>query len=197
MYETADKVISALDKWLIRNFGQLKNLAPFDTLNRLQPKVDDLFKRLRNEVRKLYLAEAKRTYKDTAKKSARQLDEEWLDDYILESYDTVSKVVFLHELDRRRAMLIEAILASETPQEEIDAAAKRMSLLLRSYAIRVADEASLQALRDDGWKRVKWITRKDEYRCKVCTSRDGRVYSIDRVPPKPHFNCRCRYVGAL
>jgi SPP1 gp7 family putative phage head morphogenesis protein len=55
------------------------------------------------------------------------------------------------------------------------------------------DKATLDGYKDSGVDEVEWHTNIDGRECKVCRERNGRVYKIDEVPPKPHRNCRCRY----
>ena len=33
--------------------------------------------------------------------------------------------------------------------------------------------------------------------CEYCEPRDGKVYPVIAVPPKPHLNCRCRLIPVL
>lgn len=125
------------------------------------------------------------------KKSSRSLDEEWVD-ALLNGYDPVSKYVFSHEMDRKCARLIEAVIASNIKTQEIDAALRAMSFMCRVYADRITDEAVMQAYNDDGEQRVRWVAEQDEKTCSVCRRRDGKIYEINNVPSDPHPNCRCR-----
>lgn len=190
MYAYTDRVIAYLDRQLIDGFARLKGLASFDELNVMQA-VNDLYRELGEIVREKFLLLAIHTYQATAKrKDARGINGEWLD-RLLNAYDPTSKYVFSHEEDRKRARLVEALIASTTKAKEIDAAMRSMSLMWRAYAVRVTDEALLKAFEDDGEDFVRWIAEKDEKTCSVCMQRDGKVYKIHRLPPKPHFNCRC------
>ena len=65
-----------------------------------------------------------------------------------------------------------------------------------TYADLVADEATLQAFKDAGVKRVRWRTEEDEKVCKYCRPLDGKVFDIDKVPPKQHWGCRCWFEPA-
>ena len=60
------------------------------------------------------------------------------------------------------------------------------------YAIDVTDEAVKLAYSDAGIEEVMWITARDELVCDECGPLDGKVFPIDRVPPKPHWGCRCK-----
>ena len=192
MYEYTDKVISYIEGQLIERFSRLKALTTFDELNVLQ-SVNDLYRELGVIIRKAFLKLAVRSYRSTARnKNARVIDEMWVEE-ILDSYDAVSKYVFTHEEDRKRARTIEALIASDTKAKEIDAALRAMSLMCRIYAVRVTDEAVLQAFKDDGEERAMWDSENDGATCPICLSRDGKVYKISELPPKPHINCRCKY----
>ena len=188
-YELTDKIIAFLDKQLIGYFSRMKSTVSFDELNVMQ-SIDAVYKEIERLIRETFLILAENVYNATAKNPSREIDAEWIDD-ILSGYDPVSKYVFTHEIDRKAARLAEAIIASDTPIKEIDAALRAMSFMMRVYAVRITDEAVLQALIDDGITRVEWIAEKDEKTCAVCHKRDGNVYPIANIPPKPHPNCRC------
>lgn len=191
-YEYTDKVIAHIDKQLIERYSRLKSLVSFDELNVLQ-EVNALYQEIDLFVRKAFLKLANRVYSDNVRKTQlRSLDEQWVD-ALLSAYDPVSKYVFSHEEDRKCARLIESLIASTTKTQEVDAALRSMSFMCRIYAVRVTDEAVLQAFKDDEEDLVKWIAEKDEKTCSVCHSRDGKVYELELLPPKPHPNCRCRY----
>lgn len=191
-YEYTDKVIAYIDKQLIERYSRLKSLVSFDELNVLQ-EVNALYQEIDTLIRKTFLKLADKIYSDNIRaKDHRSLDEQWVD-ALLSAYDPVSKYVFTHEEDRKCARLIEAVIASSTKAQEIDAALRSMSFMCRIYAVRVTDEAALQAFKDDEEDLVRWIAEKDEKTCTVCHKRDGKIYEIDLLPAKPHPNCRCSY----
>lgn len=190
-YQYTDKIIDYLDKQLIERYSRLRSLVSFDELNVLN-EVNALYRELYGIIKKSFLILANQVYMDSLrKKSSSSLDEEWVD-ALLNGYDPVSKYVFSHEMDRKCARLIEAIISSDTKAQEIDAALRSMSFMCRIYADRVTDEATMQAYNDDGVQLVKWVAERDEKTCSICKKRDGRVYSIHLVPPDPHPNCRCQ-----
>lgn len=196
MYEYTDKIISYIDKQLIERYARLKSLLSFDELNVLQ-SVHALYQELDILIRQMFLKLAAHTYSSTVKyRDLCSIDEEWVD-RLLNAYDPTSKYVFIHEEDRKCARLVEALIASTTKTKEIDTAMRSMSLMCRVYAVRVTDEATLQAFKDDGEYLVRWVAEKDEKTCSVCHSRDGKIYELDFLPPKPHINCRCWYRRVL
>lgn len=191
-YEYTDKIIAYIDKQLIGRYSRLKSLVSFDELNVLQ-EVNALYSEADVIIRKAYLKLAKKVYADNLReKSTQSIDQQWVDE-LLDAYDPVSKYVFSHEEDRKRARLIEALIASTTKAQEVDAALRAMSFMCRIYAVRVTDKAVLQAFADGREDSVRWIAEKDEKTCSVCHARDGKVYRLADLPPKPHINCRCRY----
>lgn len=190
-YEYTDKAIAYIDKQLIERYSRLKSLVSFDELNVIN-EVNELYRDVYVIVKKSFLILANQVYSHTVrKKTNRELDEEWID-FILTAYDPVSKYVFDHEIDRKCARLIEAVISSDTKAQEIDVALRAMSFMCRMYADRVTDEATMQAYEDEKVKLVKWIAEMDEKTCAVCRRRNGRIYKIHSVPPDPHPNCRCR-----
>ena len=193
-YEVTDRTIEYIDSQIIKCFGSMKGLVSFDELH-VMKSVSVVYEKLYKVIREAFLLLAQRSYNDERTKQRllnRKLDEQWLDD-LMDGYDPTSKYVFSHEFDRRRARYAEALISSTTKAQETDAAIKSMSLMCRSFAVRVTDEAALQAMIDEGIERVMWISEKDMRVCKVCRARDGKIYRIENLPPKPHFNCRCIY----
>ncbi len=190
MYEYADKIVSYMDGILVMRFSRLKSLVSFDELNVLQA-VNELYIDIDKLMRDLFLRIAGAAYQKAVRKDVgRILDETWLDE-ILDGYDPTSKYVYSHEFDRKRTRLIEALVASPTKAEEVRAAMRSISLMFRIYAIRVTDEATLQAIRDDGEDWIIWCSENDAKVCSICHSRNGKMYEIEHIPPKPHINCRC------
>lgn len=189
-YEYTDKVISYIDKQLIERYSRLKSLASFDELNVLE-EVNTLYREVNIIVRKAFVSLADKVYNSTKKTDFGSIDEQWVD-ALLNGYDPVSKYVFNHEMDRRCARLIEAVIASDSKAQEIDSALRGMSFMCRLYADRITDEATMKAYNDDGEDYVKWVSEKDERVCSVCRKRDGKIYEIGNVPKDPHPNCRCR-----
>lgn len=192
-FRYTDEAIACLDRRLIERFSRLKSLLSVDEINPMG-EINDLYTYIRKLTRQIYGALADRVYRDSREQDLtglRSLDEEWVD-ALLSGYDPVSKYVFDHELDRKCARLIEAVLSSDTPGSEVDRALRAVSYQCRIYADRVTDEAVMQAYNDEGESYVRWVAELDEKTCRVCRQRNGHIYEIDAVPPDPHPNCRCR-----
>lgn len=192
MYEYTDVIIRYLNKRFIEVFHRLKSLVSFDELNVLQ-STRLIYDELMQITEEKLLELAVYYYNGTVKNPKTNIDREWLY-LILDDYDPITKYVFLHEVERKRARLAESILASQNKSKEIDTALRYWSAMVAQYAIEVTDEAVKQAYIDDGVERVMWVSMLDDRRCKECEKREGKVYDISNVPPKPHIGCRCYLV---
>ena len=110
---------------------------------------------------------------------------------LLLGYNPVTEYVYKNEVERKRDRFAETMVASPN---KLLAIKRAMSLWLRQteqYLVLVEDEAVLRGYKHMGVKRVRWFTQVDERRCPECKARHGKIYSINKVPPKPHRNCRC------
>lgn len=197
MYEYTDKVIKRLNLKFIRLFGRYKAQLHIDEINVLL-SAKRLYDELEKETEKAFLQIARHTYGTYADSKFNRLDRDWILDY-LEEYDPVTKYVYLHEVERKQARFAESIIASREPNKEIEAGLRYWSNMVRQYALSVTDASALQAYRDSCVRYVKWITAVDGKECKICRDRNGKVYEIDKIPPKPHIGCRCMltpYKGA-
>lgn len=191
MYEYTDKIIRYLNKRFIALFNRLKTLSSFDEINALQA-VQSVYDEADKLTKQRFLTLAKYVYETNVSKDRSSINEAWIL-LLLDAYDPVTKYVYTHEIDRKRARLFESLVASTTKSKEIDTALRYWSAMVRQYAIAATDAAVLQAYQDDGVQKVRWITTPDDRRCVECAKRDGKIYDIDNIPPKPHIGCRCRY----
>ena len=190
MYEYTDKIIRYLTKRFVRLFGDAKsNLLPMDEVNVL--RYSHTFYGNLEEITEIYFLKlAKKVYRDTATNKKRKIDKKWLHD-TLSQYDPVTMYVYLHEVDRKRARFAEAVIASSNRAFEVEKALKYWSRMVNQYAVEITDKAVIDAYIDNNVHKVIWVTVDDEKRCKECAKRDGEIYDIDDIPPKPHPNCRC------
>lgn len=191
MYKATDWIILHINRQLIHKFAQLKSLASYDEFNVIG-EVNTVYADIDRLIRRSFLLIAQKSYDRFVEKNKGSVNEIWLDMF-LDSYDPTTKYVYTNEFDRKRARLIEAIIASTTKSAEIDAALRSLSFMVRVYAIRVTDEAVLQAYRDDEVELIEWDAEEDEKTCAVCAKRDGNIYEIEALPDKPHMNCRCEF----
>lgn len=190
MYELTDIVIENIRKELIRDFSKLKSLLSYDELN-VMSATKAVYSKIDLYVRQMFLQLMQAVYKKVTKRTC-PYNYAWLESFLLE-YDEVSKYVYANEFERKRARLAEALIASPKKNEEIDAALRYLSFMLTAYAVRVTDQVVLTAYRDMGIDAVRWKAEKDNKTCTICKHRNGHIYDIEQVPPKPHLNCRCEY----
>jgi len=189
MYDYTDKVILYMKKRFIRLFNQFKSRVSFDELNVLQ-SARSLYEEMEKIVEESFLLIAKRAYADNGGEFTDTITALWLLE-LLEEYDPVTKYVYLHEVERKCSRFAESVIASTNKAQEINTALRYWSNMVSQYAIEVTDRAALQAYIDRGAEKAIWVTIKDEKRCKECRARDGKIYDIAKIPPKPHIGCRC------
>lgn len=190
MYELTDIVIENIRKELIRDFSKLKSLLSYDELN-VMSTTKAVYSKIDLYVRQMFLQLMQAVYKKVTKRTC-PYNYAWLESFLLE-YDEVSKYVYANEFERKRDRLAEALIASSKKNEEIDVALRYLSFMLTAYAVRVTDRVVLTAYRDMGIDAVRWKAEKDNKTCTICKHRNGHIYDIEQVPPKPHLNCRCEY----
>lgn len=199
MYRYADKAIKDMNRRNIRAFDRLKQLK-FDELNILQSVTETYDtsvklakKRYQQIAFEAYIAALVRVLVSKAEAEGMAEDsitEDWVLD-MLEEYDPVTLYQFLPEAERKKQRTIEAIIASHDKAEAIDRALRLWVLQTTHYADKSVDEATIDAYKDAGIQKVKWVTAEDDKVCKVCRKRNGKIYPVGKIPPKPHYHCRC------
>lgn len=133
---------------------------------------------------------------------------EWLN-ALLEGYDPVTKYVYANEVPRKRDRFVESVISTgqrwtdgREDQNVIvsDAAGKAKECkkalgywvrMTAHYSDAVSDATTLKAFEDANVERVVWHTVEDDKVCTECAERDGMIFEINDVPPKPHWGCRC------
>lgn len=204
-YDAADRAIRDMNKRNLRAFDRLKTLK-FDEANILS-EVTKVYKESRRLAIKRYLAIAILSYElaliecgydhERAKKDADDdIMEDWILD-MLEDYDEVTLYRFNEETERKAARLAEAIIASHNKAEEVDKALRLWSLQVAQFADNTVVRATKDAYAEAGVEKVEWVAEKDDRVCSTCDKRDGKIYTLDNVPPIPHFRCRCTLVPVL
>lgn len=189
MYEYTDYIIKFLTEQYVELFSKLKSILSIDDTNSLE-SVDETYSKALDITRRAYALIYKRCYKNARNKELDAPSEDFVL-AILDRYDPITKYVFKHEVERKKARLYESIMASSTKAEEVNTGLRYWSKMCSQYAIEITDEATIQAYKDDGIKKVRWITQEDTRVCEICLSRQNEIYDIDNIPPKPHWNCRC------
>lgn len=113
---------------------------------------------------------------------------------LLEEPNELTHYIYELEAKRKEERCVEAVNAvsgSVGKQAELDKALRFFAQQTQWYVDQVSDGATWQALKDMGYKYVKWVTMEDNKVCSQCDSLDGKIFRIDSVPSKQHLNCRC------
>lgn len=185
-YSTTDKVIAYLNKQYPKLF---RRVAGFDELNVIPVSheiYDSIYELVKREATRL----SEVVYRSKSEEQT-EFDSAAFVVALLLAYNSVTKYVYENELERKRARFAESLIASETPAEEIALAQRLVAGMNAQFMDDVTFETILQAFRDSGVTRVRWVTSPDDRRCKTCASRHMKIYSINNVPAKPHIHCRC------
>lgn len=196
-FEYADRAIRDMNRRNLRAFDRLKQLK-FDELNvfsAVEKTYDDSVELAKKRYRQIavnaYIAALLLADKKISEEDAEDtITEDWILD-MLEEYDPVTLYQFFPEVERKKQRTVEAIIASHDKSEVIDRALRLWTLQITHYADKSVDEATIDGYMDAGVKKVKWVTANDEKVCKICRERDGKIYPIGKIPPRPHYRCRC------
>ena len=188
MYQKTDKVIAYLSKQYAKLFRQVTS---FDELN-----VIDVSHKIFDEAVILTEREVTRLVKivyDSKREGGEITTEDALNLVLtlMLAYNPVTKYVYRNEIDRKRSRFVEGVIASDNPREEVALAERLLIATNKQFAEDATFEAAIQAYKDDGVERVRWVTAEDDRRCQECKSRHGKIYPINNIPPKPHRYCRC------
>lgn len=209
MYRLADKLLEQLKKLIRREFNRL-GIIGFDELNasRVSKETTELFDRLLRENKRLYLKVAQKAYEDAVSAAVaagyenpggNKIDEAWVI-VLLGAYNFVSGYLYESEAERKRLRLAEQMMTAREYLNRTlynDSARRSANLWWTQashYMLEAVDNATLDGYKDSGVEKVEWHTNIDGRECKVCRERNGKIYKIDDVPPKPHRNCRCHCV---
>lgn len=205
MYEYLDSLLAKLKKKLRTEFNRLGSMG-FDELNVTNTKkvTKDMFDRLLADNDAMYEKVAKAAYGKAAKSAKEagfsgeetEIDGNWILTILL-AYNLITGYLYHKEAERKRLRLNEQILTAR----EYDSRPMFNDSLRRSanlwwtqtaqYGVDVVDEATLQAYKDMGVKRVRWKSEMDGRECKVCRERHDKIYKLSEVPKKAHYQCRC------
>ena len=192
MYEFTDKAIERINRVIQHEFSNMRQtVLAFDEVWVIQNAVNDAYATILREVKKIYLECANDAYRAVTERDT-MFTALWIENFLRE-YDPVTKYVFAHEFDRKRARTFEALVASKRKDisKEIKQAMLSLASQTKQGADEVTDTATLQGYVDKGVRRVRWVSEKDGRVCSECRARDGRTYDITKVPAKPHIRCRC------
>jgi hypothetical protein len=203
-YQLADKEIKRLNRKAIKRFSTAKrNLARIDELNVVEVS-KELYSGLESDNEQAFLELARTKYEETEPHGAAKPNRKWLIALLL-MYSPVTQYVYKNEVERKRQYMQESVSGALKVQQEHGAGKKisgisekefRKALSYWSnftaqYADIVEYESTIKAYTDSGVKKVMWHTKEDERVCEECGPRDKQIYPIDKIPPKPHWHCRC------
>ena len=190
-YLKTDKTIAYLNKQYAKLF---RRVTAFDELN-----VIPLSHEIYDEALKITEQEATRLVKSVYDSYSESGELTASDSHaaviaLMGAYNPVTKYIYRNEIDRKRSRFAEGVISSDTPREEVEVAKRLLIATNKQFADDATFDAVVQAYAADGVKRVRWVTAVDDRRCTECKSRHGKVYEIDKIPPKPHLHCRCYVV---
>ena len=191
-YDLADKAIELLNRKATKRFEDAKDEAArhgFDELNVLEV-TRTLYQDLQADNQSVFLELAQERYQESEPHGEEPPDLAWLL-ALLAAYNAVTKVIYDNDVDRKRQYTAEGINSSTAKVTEFRRGLHYWASITADYADIVTDESTLKAYRDAGVKKVRWVTAGDEKVCETCRERDGKVYSINAIPAKPHRRCRC------
>lgn len=208
MYRYLDKLLAEAKKKIRTEFNRI-SVTGFDELNVVNTRkaTQEMFDRFLNDNEAMYLRVAKDAYKK-AVKAAKEEDfsgeESEIDSAfittVLTGYNLVTGYLYDKEADRKRLRLNEQILTareyidSQMFQDSLRRTANLWWTQTAQYGISMVDEATIKGFKDMGVKDVRWIAADDEKTCPTCGERDNKVYRLNKIPPKPHYGCRCYIV---
>ena len=209
MYRLADKLLEQLKKLIRREFNRL-GIFGFDELNvaRVTTETTELFERLMAENLLRYLQAAQKASTDAkalvleAGYEDREIaipDKAWVTAF-LQSYNYVSGFLYEQEADRKRLRLAEQMLTAKEYQsrtlynDSVRRSANLWWMQTAHYMLDAVEAATLYTFNKMGVEQVKWHTHIDGRECQVCRERNGKIYDIDKVPPKAHRGCRCYWM---
>ena len=201
MYKLLDKLLAVEMKRIRASFNHLGSMG-FDELNVINTRkaTQKMYEGFLKDNEAIYLKVAKDAYKKATESGKKtEIDREWLVG-VLAGYNLVTGYLYNREAERKRLRLNEQILtAREFGNREMFQGSLRRSANLwwtqtSQYGISIVDEATIKGYKDMGVKRVQWIAADDEKTCPTCGARDNKIYPINKIPPKPHYGCRCYVV---
>lgn len=209
MYRHLDKLLAEAKKKVRTEFNHMSVMG-FDELNVINTRkvTQEAFDRLLSDNEEMYLRVAKSAYKKAVKDAEAEgfTGEETTDiggDWVvglLAGYNFVTGYLYDKEAERKRLRLNEQILTAreynnrQMFQDSLRRTANLWWTQTAQYGISAVDEAVIQGFKDKGVKEVRWIAADDEKTCPTCGERDNKVYRLNKIPPKPHYGCRCHIV---
>lgn len=193
-YRLSDVATELLNRRATKRFEDAKDEAAQDGFDELSVLsiTRTLYDNLSADNKEIFLELAQERYQEAEPHGEEPPDLAWLL-ALLAAYNAVTKYQYTNDVERKRQYTTEGINSSTAKVTEFRRGLHYWADLTSNYADIVTDESTLKAYRDAGVKRVRWVTAGDEKVCETCRERNGKVYSINAIPPKPHKHCRCVY----
>lgn len=211
MYAKVDTFLSKLKRLVRKEFDRQASFQ-FDQLNAgfVKKETRALYQRLKRYNRENYLEIAQEgaewalealpaSLKEKYKARLKNVSTGEIVASTLAAYNFVTGYLYESEAERKRMRQAEEMLTAgalytrSKYRQVMDRSAKLWYQQSAQYAIDVEDEAVLTVWRTAGIEEVEWVAEDDDKTCKICRDRDGKHYSMDAIPPKPHYNCRCTW----
>ena len=203
-YEYGDRLYKKAEIRIEKIFRRARLLLPYDQINQMggaeitRTYVYNLYRRLKKVNREcfedIYEYVYVMAYEEAKGEKPKKIPRKRVD-LILKAYNPVTKYVYIQECERKQSRMFEALMADAgkyyATEDDFKKAKKYWLNMTKQYFIEAEDDASKDAYNDAGLWRVRWMTEQDDRVCLVCRERHGRKYTLDKVPPKPHWNCRC------
>ena len=208
MYEHLDELL-AKEKEKVRSAFNHLDVTGFDELNvvRVRENTKEMFDRFLAENEALYLRAAKKAYSSAVKTARKEgydgeeteINVSWVAG-ALAGYSLVTGYLYKREAERKRLRLNEQILtAREFNDRQMYHDSLRKSANLwwtqtMQYGVSTVDKATIEAFKDMGVRRVKWVSIGDGRACTDCAGRNNKIYELSKIPEKTHYGCRCYIV---
>lgn len=210
-YKRGDTKLKALIVSISRIFKKSRLTLDFDNINKpvstMRETSITIYRELEKKNRSAFLdlgllvymeayAEAKPESKPDKDAAQEKINEKWLDS-LQGEYNPVTKYVYAREVERKRARFFESTVADIEAKDrrglesDYRTAENLWTRQTRQAMIDVEDRAAHDGYKAAGVKRVQWITQQDAGVCSECKALNGLIFPIDRIPDKPHYNCRC------
>lgn len=193
-YEYMDKRLAILKKRIRELYVRFQRGANFDDLNDLSDDTKLLYTKVLQEIEKELLKIAKNKYQEYVDIDLDKITDKWIEKNLVDNISKVTKFSLSNEMERQRARMFEMLVISEAIEEERMIIAKNeryIEKIANEYAIESADKGKQEAYKENGVKYVKWVSEHDNKTCDECYDLDGKIFTLNELPAKPHYNCRC------
>lgn len=200
LYEDADREELKLKKYTVAEFNRMATLPHFDELNvtRGTEEVIRVYKRINKRAKKCFrdigwAAIDEGLYELDIDRPKRPDADDVVKEQ-LSAYNPITKYIYNDEMVRKAERCREGVVASGGRQDLRKTLATNLRYLLMQevqYGDCVVDAARLETFKANGVTEVRWVTERDNRVCEECVALNGVIFPVDRVPPKPHYNCRC------